>query len=171
MTLRPGRSYHNQKQKPYTRIAVHVPEKSYVKGVPASKIHQFEVGKKGEYPLVRHLVCGRDTLMRSNCLEAARVIATKHLTSNIGENMFFLKVRLYPHHVLRENPLATGAGADRFSQGMRQSFGKPIGQAAIVKKNQKIISVYAPAGKEADVKEALRRSCTKLPGKCRVIVD
>ncbi|MBI4170413.1 MAG: 50S ribosomal protein L16, partial [Candidatus Aenigmarchaeota archaeon] len=31
--------------------------------------------------------------------------------------------------MLRENALATGAGADRFQSGMRQSFGKPVGTA------------------------------------------
>ena len=169
MALRPGRCYHKQKQKAYTRIAIRVPDKSYVKGVPVSKIHQFEIGKKGDYPLMLHLITGVRTLIRSNCLEAARVAATKYLTDNIGEKAFFMKIRVYPHHVLRENPLATGAGADRFSEGMRHSFGKPIGQAAIVKGGQKVISIYIPAGKEIEGKEALRRAASKLPGKCRIV--
>ena len=40
----------------------------------------------------------------------------------------------YPHHVLRENKQATGAGADRVSQGMRCAFGKNVGTAARVKR-------------------------------------
>ncbi len=170
MGLRPGRCYHKQKQKPYTRIAIRVPSKGYVKGVPASKIHQFEVGKKG-FPLTYHLVATADTLMRSNALEAARIIATKYLTDYVGENGFFLKVRTYPHHVLRENPLATGAGADRFSSGMRRSFGKPIGQAAIVRSNQKVISVFVPQDKAKEAKTALQRAAAKLPGMCRVLAE
>ncbi len=169
MGIRPGRCYHKITQKPYTRIAIRVPRKSYVKGVPVSKIHQFEVGKKGDYALTYHLVSGEATAMRSNCLEAARVIATKYLTTELGEQGFFLKVRVYPHHILRENAMATGAGADRFSSGMRRSFGKPIGQAARVREGQEIISIYVPAGKEAVAKEALRRATTKLPGACRVV--
>lgn len=169
MALRPGRCYHKISQKPYTRIAVRVPKKSYAKGVPASKIHQFEVGKKGDYALTFHLVSKETTAMRSNCLEAARVIASKYLATQLGEQGFFLKVLIYPHHVLRENAIATGAGADRFSQGMRRSFGKPIGQAARVEKNQRVISVFVPLGKEAAAKEALRRASTKLPGACRVV--
>lgn len=168
MGIRPGRCYH-KRERAYTRVAMRVPRKSYVKGVPASKIHQFEIGKKGDYPITLHLTTAQDVQLRSNCLEAARVAATKYLTTNLGENNFFLKVRVYPHHVLRENPLATGAGADRFSSGMRRSFGKPIGQAARVKAEQKIMTVYAPEGKAAEAKEALRRAATKLPGKCKII--
>ncbi|NOZ82126.1 MAG: 50S ribosomal protein L16 [Candidatus Micrarchaeota archaeon] len=169
-SLRPGRCY-SKPERPNTRIAVRVPKKSYVKGVPAPRIHQFEVGQKGDYPLVYHIVSGSDVQIRSNSLEAARVAATKYLTKNIGEKQFFLKVRVYPHHVLRENPLATGAGADRFSTGMRKAFGKPIGQAAIVSSGQKIISVYAPEGKDSVVKEALRRAAMKLPGSPRIVKE
>lgn len=168
-TLRPGKCY-TKHERPNTRIAIRVPRKSYVKGVPASKIHQFEVGKKGDYSLVFHLISGKDVQMRSNCLEAARIAATKYLNTQLGDG-FFLKIRVYPHHILRENPLATGAGADRFSSGMRKSFGKNIGQAARVKENQKVISVYAHANKERIVKEALRRAARKLPGKCKAVGD
>jgi large subunit ribosomal protein L10e len=141
---------------------------SYVKGVPASKIHQFEVGKKGNYPLKFFLETGGDVQIRSNSLEAARVTATKYLTKHIGENEFFLKILVYPHHVLRENALATGAGADRFSEGMRHSFGKPIGQAARVKDGQKILTVEAPENSANIVKEALSRAIKKLPGNCKI---
>lgn len=168
MALRPGRCYHKISQKPYTRVAVHVPKKSYVKGVPGSKIRQFETGKKSDYPLVFSIVSGKATAMRSNCLEAARVAATKYLSTKLS-GQFFLKLRIFPHHVMRENPLATGAGADRFSSGMRRSFGKPIGYAARVKENQKVISVFVPDGKEDIAKEALRRAARKLPGACKIV--
>jgi len=169
MGLRPGRCYHHLKKKPYTRISVHKPRISYVKGVPASKIHQFEVGKKGNYPLKMFLETSNDVQIRSNSLEAARVTATKYLTKHIGENEFFLKILVYPHHVLRENSMATGAGADRFSEGMRRSFGKPIGQAARVRIGQRIIVVQAPENSINIVKEALERAIKKLPGNCRVV--
>lgn len=168
-TLRPGRSYHHINKKPWTRISIHSPRRSYVKGVPASKIHQFEMGKKGDYALKYSITTTKDVQMRSNCLEAARTSAIKYLTKMLGETGFFLKILVYPHHVLRENAMATGAGADRFSQGMRQSFGRPVGQAARVLKNQKVLTAYVPAGKEDIIKEALRRSSMKLPGPCRVV--
>ena len=169
MALRPGRCYSKINKKPYTRISTRRPRKSYVKGVPASRIHQFEVGAKGNYPVKFHLVSNRDVQIRSNALEAARTASTNFLTKNVGDRAFFLKIRVYPHHVLRENSMATGAGADRFSQGMRKSFGKPIGQSARIKKGQKVMSVEAPANTEKFVKTALKRSSMKLPGSYRVV--
>jgi len=169
MGLRPGRCYHSLKKKPYTRISIHRPRISYVKGVPANKIHQFEVGKKGKYPLIFFLEAKYDIQIRSNSLEAARVSITKYLTKHLGENEFFLKVLVYPHHVLRENSMATGAGADRFSEGMRHSFGRPIGQAARVRSGQRILVVQAPENSMEIVKESLRRATTKLPGECRIV--
>jgi large subunit ribosomal protein L10e len=168
MGLRPGRCYHHLKKKPYTRISVHRPRISYVKGVPASKIHQFEVGKKGKYPLKFFLETSCDVQIRSNALEAARVVATKYLTKNLGDNEFFLKILVYPFHVLRENSMATGAGADRYSEGMRHSFGKPIGQAARVREGQRILVVEGPENSMEIVKEALSRAIKKLPGKCKI---
>ena len=167
--IRPGRCYTPINKKPYTRVSQKRPRKSYVKGVPASKIHHFEVGKNGDYRLNYALAPKLSVQIRSNSLEAARTIASKYLAKKLGDTGFFLKILVYPHHVLRENPMATGAGADRYSQGMRRSFGKPIGQAARVNSGQNIILVKAPAGSEAVVKEALRRASAKLPGQCRSV--
>ena len=52
-----------------------------------------------------------------------------------------MMIRIYPHHIMRENPLATGAGADRMSTGMKKSFGKTIGVAARVHKGQTLVTV------------------------------
>ncbi len=172
MALRPGRCYHHIKNKPWTRISIHTPRRSYVKGVPVGKIHQFEVGNlkgKDGFTLAYSLVPTQDRQFRSNCLEAARQIATKYLAANLGEQGFFLKMRKYPHHVIRENPMATGAGADRFSQGMRQSWGKPIGTAARIRAGERVMTAYVPPGKVEIIKEALDRASKKLPGACRVV--
>jgi large subunit ribosomal protein L10e len=170
MALRPGRCYTDIKNKPYTRVSQRRPRKSYVKGVPASKIHQFEMGSsKTNYPVKFYLVAGRDLQIRSNALEAARQMITKYLTTKLGENSFFLKILVYPHHVLRHNPMATGAGADRYSQGMRRSFGKPLSQAARVSENQRIIYASAGENSEETIKIALDRAAKKLPGCCKVV--
>jgi len=169
MGLRPGKCYHTLKKRPYTRISIHKPRMSYVRGVPANKIHQFEVGKKNVFPKKFYLAVDKDIQIRSNSLEAARISATKYLEKNLGENGFFLKIMVYPHHILRENSMATGAGADRFSDGMRRSFGKPIGQTARVKGGQNIMMIEVPENSKTIVKEALRRATTKLPGECRLV--
>jgi len=168
--LRPGRCYTKLKKRPYTRVSRRRPRKSYVKGVPASKIHKFEVGNiKGDFKLKFYLVSKSAVQIRSNALESARVTATRHLEKNLGKDDFFLKILVYPHHVLRMKPLATGAGADRFSQGMRKSFGKPIGSAARVKKSQNLIMVRANS--EEVVREALKRASKKFPCSCRVVME
>jgi len=174
MAIRPGRCYHHITQKPHTRISYRVPRKSYVKGVPVPKIHHFEMGnvhEQANFPLVYHLIAREDVQMRSNCLEAARTAALKYLSKNLGDKNFFMKIRKYPHHVLRENPLATGAGADRFSTGMKKSWGKPIGTAARVYAGDKVITVRTLKGKDKIVKEAMRRAARKLPGKCRAVLE
>ncbi len=171
MALRPAKCY-RKPHRPYTRISYKNPKKCYVKGVPRHKIAQFEMGVKKEYPVALYLVSERNVQIRHNALEAARVAVVKTLEKRLGKNaQYFIKLRVYPHHVLRENALATGAGADRFQQGMRKSFGKPIGTAAIVDKGQKILEVridkeHLPIGKDA-----LRVANTKLPTPCRIVVE
>ena len=103
MGLRPGRTYNKITKKPYTRISIHKPRRSYVKGVPVSKIHQFEMGAKGDYPLKFELVSKNNRQIRSNSLESARITTLKHLSKKLGDGNFFFKVLVYPHHILREN--------------------------------------------------------------------
>lgn len=169
MGLRPGRCYNKLNRRANTRVSTRKPRRSYVKGVPASKIHQFEVGTRKDYPCTFYLQSTEDVQSRSNALEAARVTVTKHLTKNLSEENFFLKVLVYPHHVMRENAMATGAGADRFSQGMRRSFGKPIGQAARVRNKQNLLMVRAPSNSEKFVKDAFERAMKKLSGSYKVV--
>ena len=169
MSLRPGRCYKKPKR-PYTRISQRRPRKSYVKGVPGSKIVKFEVGNpKGDFPQTLTLVSKERVQIRHNALEAARTNANKYLNKNLGKDGYFLKVLIYPHQVMRENPIATGAGADRLQEGMRRSFGKPIGFAAIVKKGQKLITVKVPEGKEDIAREALKRASYKVPCSCQIV--
>jgi large subunit ribosomal protein L10e len=76
---------------------------------------------------------------------------------------FHFKVRIYPHHVLRENKQATGAGADRVSEGMRLAFGKAVGSAARVEPGQVVFSVYTMPQYLEKVKVAMRNGAHKLP--------
>jgi large subunit ribosomal protein L10e len=171
MALRPGRCY-RKPHRPFTRQSIKVPRKSYIKGVPRPKISEYEMGKKGKFSKSLFLISGGDVQIRHNSLEAARVSAVQTIEKNISRGgSYFLKIRVFPHNVIRENPLATGAGADRFQQGMRMSFGKPIGTAARVKKNQKLMEIRVNDPDVNAAKKALSQARYKLPGCCKVIVE
>ena len=171
MGIRPGRCYREIKR-PYTRQSQKKPKKGYVKGVPGSKLQTFEMGKpKENYTLHVSLVSTKPVQIRHNALEAARVAANKFLTDAIGQENFYMKVAVYPHHVLRENAMATGAGADRYQSGMRLAFGRPVGVAAQVRPNQKLFIVQSVAGKYTEVKRAFKIACSKLPVPCKVVVE
>ncbi|MBI2233215.1 MAG: 50S ribosomal protein L16 [Candidatus Aenigmarchaeota archaeon] len=171
MALRPGRCY-RRLERPYTRQSRKTPRKGYVKGVPKPKITEFELGTKGDYDNALFLVSERDVQIRHNALESSRITAVQALEKNIGKGAaFFLKIRVYPHHVLRENALATGAGADRFQQGMRMSFGKPIGTAARVRKGQKIMEVRVNKAGIGVAQTALKKAGYKLPTPTRISIE
>ncbi len=171
MGLRPGRCTRKIKR-PWTRISKKKPRKSYVVGVPHSKIHVFEMGSKTKkFDTEMWLVAKRPVQIRDNALEASRVTANKFLEKSIGTENYFMKMLLFPHQILREHALATGAGADRFSMGMRKAFGKPKGRAAIVKENKRIIWVRLDK-KHIDIgKKALHRADLKLPTPCKIIIQ
>lgn len=169
--LRPGRCYRTL-ERPYTRQSRRVPKKGFVKGVPASKITTFEQGKKGSYDKKLFLTAERDVQIRHNALESARISSVQTLEKGLGKGaQFFLKIRVYPHHVMRENALATGAGADRFQQGMRQSFGKPTGTAARVCSGQKLMEIHVNSAGVRTAKKALKRASYKFPTPCKIVVE
>lgn len=170
-TIRPAKCY-RKLERPNTRISKRKPRRSYVKGVPDRKIHKFEMGSpKKKYAMRAYLVSNNGVQVRHNALEAARITLNRHLEKTIGKDLFFAKILIFPHHVMRENPVATGAGADRFSTGMRKSFGKPIGLAARLKPGQKLIEVRFGKEKVTDVRDALRRASAKFPTSCSIIVE
>ncbi len=171
MGLRPGRCY-RKLHRPYTRQSRRKPRKGYVKGVPGSRIRRFNIGDiNGSYDNVVYLVADDSVNIRHNALEASRMSAVGYMEKKSGKGNWFFRIRVYPHHVMRENPLATGAGADRFQQGMRQSFGKPIGLAARVFSGQIIAEFWCKSQHVQNAKEALRRMKNKLPLKCKISVD
>ncbi len=155
-------------ERPYTRFSK-FKKWSFVKARPVCKIVRFDVGpvgKKFRYTL--KLISKTSLQIRDNAFESARLTSNRLLETNLGKNGYRMKLMVYPHHVLRENPLAAGAGADRMSTGMQKSFGKTIGVAAQVKKGQTIFMVDVnKAGLEL-AKKAMKRASYKLPGSCSI---
>jgi large subunit ribosomal protein L10e len=169
MALRPGRAT-RKIERPYTRVSRRKPKQSYVVGVPFPKIHQFEMGTKGNYNTTLDLIAERAVQIRHNSLEAARIVTTNYLTKKLGLN-FFLKILIFPHHVIREKPIATGAGADRYSQGMRKSFGKPSALAAQIKEGQMLMKLFVNKEGEKVGREALKKAGLKLPTPVKIVVE
>ncbi len=172
MALRPGRTIKKRKR-PYTRVSKKKPRKSYVGGAPHSKLHIFEMGNRtGEFEVSIFLVSRDDVNIRSNALEAARVSVQKVLEPKLGVEHYKFKILVYPHHVIREHSIAMGAGADRFSQGMRKAFGRPANRAAIVDKDQRIFRVDTSRKNLKVVKAAFKRASSKIRCKTRMeVVD
>lgn len=142
-------------------------------GVPNPKIVHFEMGNvedKENFPVELSLIVDEDCQIRHNALESARIIANKYL-NKVGSANYFLWIRVYPHHVIREHKMATGAGADRISSGMSKAFGKPVGTAARVKSGQVVMSARVHPVNVERAKRALREASYKLPTPCRIVVS
>jgi large subunit ribosomal protein L10e len=145
--------------------------KEYMGGVPASRITQFVIGNKtAEFPISLAMTANEKCQLRHNSLEAARISANKALEKYIGSANYRFVIRVHPHIVIRENKQATGAGADRVSQGMRRAYGKPVGTAARVQVNQVIMTIETTPQFSAPAKAALRKAGMKLSTPCTISV-
>lgn len=166
MPLRPGRCYRHFSGPPYTR-------KEYIQGIPMPKINKFTMGTpNGDYDYEVRLIATQVGQIRHNALEASRVIAFKQISKKVGnETGFFLWVLKYPHHVLRENKMMAFAGADRLQDGMRLSFGTPIGTAARVESIGEPIMILRVKKEHLEfAKQAFKVASSKLPLKTRIEV-
>merc|ERR1711862_914283 len=121
------------------------PKSRFCRGVPDAKIRIYETGKKripcDEFPAAVHMVSDELQHISSEALEAARIAANKYMVSNASKDLFHIRVRPHPFHVLRINKMLSCAGADRLQTGMRGAFGKTYGRAARCNIGQILISV------------------------------
>ena len=155
-------------ERPYTRFSKYK-KKNFVRARPNMVIAKFETGStKKAFGYEVELVALDTLQIRHNALESARMTANRALERTIGKENYHLKVRQYPHHILRENPLAAGAGADRLSTGMKMSFGKPISRAARVKKGKAVLSVRVNKSNLLVGIDAMSRAGKKLPDSYQV---
>jgi large subunit ribosomal protein L10e len=163
MTRKPARMYRKVEGQVYTR-------REYMGGVPNCRVTQFDTGNlRQEFPLSLTLDTEEAAQVRDIALEAARVSAVRVL-EKAAPNEFHLKVRRYPHQILREHKMAMGAGADRISDGMRRAFGKPVGHAVRAEIGTALLTIYTTEAHLAVAREALRKAAHKLPVPTRVIV-
>ena len=145
--------------------------REYMGGIPAPRITQFVIGnKKANFPVELSLVANERCQIRHNALESARITVNRAMEKKAGSANFRLVIRVYPHAVLRENKQATGAGADRVSQGMRAAYGKAVGTAAQVQENQVIMTLETTEQNIVHAKNALRNAGMKIPTPCKVTI-
>ncbi len=168
--LRKGVSY-RALERPYTRVSKYR-ELNYVRANPPTKIAQFNMGNRLKDFSHRVVLVSRSGIqLRNVALESARQACNRVLEKGIGKEAFFLQLKPYPHHILRENPLAAGAGADRMSTGMAHSFGKPIGKAAQVKPGTEIMVVRVDERNIRVAKRALKLASHKLPNSYSILAN
>jgi len=160
--------YRNIDKPPYTR-------REYITGIPGSKIAQHKMGNTDsdpdDYPVQISLLVDEEVQLRHGSMEASRLSANRHMLKEVGQENYKMILRKFPHHVIRENKQATGAGADRVSDGMRQAFGKIVGTAARIQKGERLFTVWCDTEDADAAKEAFRRAYNKISPPCRVVVE
>jgi large subunit ribosomal protein L10e len=168
MSEKPASMYREISKQPYTR-------REYISGIPGSKIAQHRMGDKQsdpeDYPVQISLQLEEECQLRHGAIEASRLSANRHLIKEFGEGNYKMILRKFPHHVIRENKQATGAGADRVSDGMRQAFGKIVGTAARIDAEDRLFTAWCEVEQAEEVKEAYRRAYNKISPPCRIVVE
>ena len=152
----------------YTRKSKYK-KKGFIKVVPAIKIIKYNMGElKKEFPRKVKLISKEKFQVRHNALESCRTLVNRQLSKKFGNKGYKFTINQYPHHVLRENKMLTGAGADRMQSGMKHSFGKAMGTAAQLKPGTTIFTLYVNEPDVEFAKKALEKTKPRIPGKVTV---
>jgi large subunit ribosomal protein L10e len=165
MARKPAVMYRQVKGQAFTR-------REYMGGVPNNRINQYDMGNpKDDFPITLSIKVENRVQVRHTALEAGRIAANRVMSKRAGIANYHLKVRVFPHIVLRENKLATGAGADRVSSGMRGAFGKNVGTAARMERDQPIMTIGCTQAAFPLAKEALWKASMKFPTPCYIEIE
>jgi large subunit ribosomal protein L10e len=169
--LRPARTMRTPNSQAWARYSLKKPRKNYVRALPHTSLLVFNMGaRKTTYDMEVTLDTMMPIQLRSNALESARQVANKYMETQIPGDFSF-KVLVYPHNVIREHKMATGAGADRISRGMSQAFGRPTFIAARMRKGQSVFQIKTMKAHKAVIMEAMRRASSKLSGTYKIRVS
>ncbi|MEM4330730.1 MAG: 50S ribosomal protein L16 [Candidatus Pacearchaeota archaeon] len=174
MGVRKASCYSKMKVVPYTRKSKQK-SKSYIKTIPNTNIVKLRMGDldgflQKKYKKIFELKSNEEVQIRDIALESARQYLNRSLADHFGKE-FYLELKVYPHHIIRENRMLTGAGADRMSTGMSLSFGTTIGRSALVKKDKTIylIAINGDQSDEKFVRDLFESIKSRLPCKVRVV--
>ncbi len=169
MGIRPAKTCRTLEKTAWARYSKKKPRKSYVKAMPHLSLLVYEMGnRKQHFDYTYDLVAEHDVQLRDNALEAGRQAANKYLEKTIL-GLFFFKVRVYPHNVIRENKMIAGAGADRLQKGMRKAYGRSTDRAARIHAGQAVFTVDVSKENASHIMEAFRRARRKMSGKFSVV--
>jgi large subunit ribosomal protein L10e len=175
MGLRRASAYSHKHVVPYTRVSKQK-NRSYVKAVPPAKIVKFSMGnlknfEAGKYPLILTLATTEPVQIRQNAFEACRQFVNKKFDEELAGQYFF-RIIPFAHHIQRENKMLTGAGADRTQKGMQLSFGRTIAKAAILRKNDPIMSVAVINPKAVSyARHVFKQIKSKLPCTTKLLFE
>jgi large subunit ribosomal protein L10e len=167
MALRKASAYSKRIVVPYTRKSK-IKSKSYIKAVPPTKVVLFEMGERAawnnrKFKLLIKMVSSEKVTLRDNAIESCRQYINKQLETLMPRQYYFNVVPA-PHHIIRENKMITGAGADRMQKGMQLAFGRAMGRAAIIRKGDPIFFVAVDNEKNRiTAKNILQSVKAKLP--------
>lgn len=168
-TLRKANAYRRIKRA-YTRKSK-FKKQSFIATILPHKVVRFDMGDAGKkYKYKVKLINLEDIQIRHNALESVRLMVNRKLQNKLGSNYHF-KINKYPHHVLRENKMLSGAGADRMQTGMSKSFGKAVGSAVQAKKRSVIFTASVNDDGLEVAKESLKGAFVKMPCRCSVEVE
>jgi large subunit ribosomal protein L10e len=171
MGIRPGRAIRDPDKVAWTRYSRSKPRKSFIKAMPHADLHQFRMGvQKADYDCTMSLRADQAVILRDNAIESARQSSNKFL-EKVAPGSYYFTVRVYPHHIIRENKMIAGAGADRLQKGMRQAFGRPTDRAARLGAGTDLFTVNTYKANAASVKTALVRAMRKLSGSYRIVAE
>ena len=125
--------------------------REYIRKIPNNRIVQYDMGNLSEdFPVRVSLAVKKPAQIRHNALEAARVASNRYMQRSAGRLGYHLKLR---------------------QSGMRNAFGKAISVEALVKTNQKIMSIDVNPKNFEDAKTALKRAGMKMPVSCRIVIE
>ncbi|MBS3149158.1 50S ribosomal protein L16 [Candidatus Woesearchaeota archaeon] len=163
VTLRKGSCY-SKITRPWTRKSKYK-KKGFIKAIPTIKVVRYTMGDpKKEFNYTIKLISKKPHQIRHNALESSRQIVNRALNEKVGPSNYLFQINAYPHHVLRENRMLSGAHADRLQTGMSHSFGKAMGTAAQVPKGKVVFTVKVNKEFIDLARVALKTATPRLPG-------
>jgi large subunit ribosomal protein L10e len=171
MGIRPAKAIRDADKVAWTRFSRCKPRKSFIKSMPHADLHQYRMGAmKPDFDACYSLVSDGPIILRDNAIESARQSMNKHMEKTVPGS-FYIVVRAYPHHIVRENKMIAGAGADRLQKGMRQAFGRPVDRAARLRTGSRLFTIYTYKTNEPHLKIAFARAQRKVSGSYRIVLE